>query len=289
MTMETEEIDISQEKVEDMAEDTDIDEKYLRKAMENEKADQRYQRCQEQYNNNEYDNERDIGDIKKAVKFLATTIYSVPTTPNFATIIDIKAPNNPNQIIVKTETEYPSIDKMDIDKDTFTNKHKFDLSDSEDRFIFENVLDSVDAYDPSELEDEEVPIVPDQDSTGYRRTPNFDYKLDVVEPNMTLYEKTHRKLVRILMGLNCIERSTEYWGGKESGGEFVINKNFILYMILMLNIINYTITSSILEIMTLLFTGTFILYLLGYVGIGLHELFTEKKENREFVDVRVNK
>jgi hypothetical protein len=288
MTTESEEIEVTQEKVEDLAEDADIDEKYVRNSMENQKVDQRYERFQYQYDNNEYESERSIGDIKKGIKFLGTTIYSIPTTPNFATVTDIRAPDDSNEIIINTETKYPSVSKEDIDKDIFSKEHRLDLSESRDKFIVDNVLDYVGANDPSELEDEKVPIVPDQDSS-YNETPAFDYRFDGVNPDMTIFNKSKRKLLRYLMRLNCLERTTKFWNVDGSKGEFKINKNIYLYLILILNVINYTTSIPILSIITTNMIFVFALYISIYICFGLFELFMRKEGNREFVEIQLNK
>lgn len=286
----TEQINIDECDVKQIKDSTNIEEEYIKESIERQRADEFFRKSEVDETDaddiNKFTNY--ISDLKTFGRFLIRCVYMRPTVPNFATVTDVRSPQDSNYISIKTETEYPVSNgkKYKKEKEIFSKTFKL-YNNPKDNEIIQRLLEYSNVSKPTQLIDKKIPIKPDQKDIHHKKTP-FEYSIDLNKSDMSFTGKIYRKYNRVMMRLNCYERSSMV-RGHNSNGEFRLNKNILLYFS-MLSILPTLFTS--IAFFDIMFTVSFISYsilLIINIIFGSLEFILDERDERSYVKQKLNK
>lgn len=279
-------IEIDSSDIDEITESTDIEEEYIIDSIERQNADLLFEESKRQ---KEESSSNTAEDIKKLSKFLARCVYMRPTTPNFATVTDVRSPENANFIRIKTETKYPECDGYRYKKEDEKSTRTFKLyNNNKDTTVLENLLDYTNASKPTDLIGKKIPITPDNTERRFGKS-KFDYKIDVKKPDMTISQRFHRVFRRVAMRTNCLERESEDKGTRDSYGDFVFNKNIFAY-IGILSFIPATFSQSTLfNSLFISFSVCYLILICFNILFAVLQIIFKNKGCRTYINQKLNK
>lgn len=289
ITKTPEDISISESDVKEMKKNTGIEKEYIEKAAEHQRADRRFKETGTKEDDSDNESTSYINKLKKGIKFISKCIYMNPDPPNFAKVKEVKAPKKSNNIKLTTELEYNKYNFINnnLNKDKKSNTHKFVLNNQYDKERLNYILEYVGVNKPSELKDKNIPTKPKQNRSKLSKT-KFNYDIDALSSDMTISDRLIRFKRRSLMRINCIERSSKF-GFESTFGDYEINKNILLYISLGLSIIEIMSDSIIIKRLLLFFVSVYILLFLYNLVYGISEILTKNKDERVYIQQKINK
>lgn len=280
-----EQIEISDSEIKSLSESTGINKKYIEKSVELDRADKRFKSQKRSRENKEKN--FDLKTLKDTFRFIQAQLIPIHTTPNFATVTSVNSPkDSPNEIILKTETEYPKLYKDKNNCEKMQKSFRFNISNDSNLEELNNILDYVGVNAPSELENKEIPTKPL--STTNHRSHLDEISYEIHNPKSTILGKFKYKSYRALMRLNCYERQTKYMGGDTGNGRFALNRNIYLLFTLLLTpflFINYDVIKYLIYITI----SPYLLTLFVSMLYGMYEIASKKSENRDYIKHKLKK
>lgn len=155
----SESVELTDEEIDSIADETGVDKKYIKKSIELERVDTLFK----EHNKNttkEKTDDNTLNKFKNAYLFLQNQLFSTPNIPNFAKVTSVESPENGfrKTIVVHTKTDYPSL--PDDEKDIIKKSFKFTVSKNYDLKKLNHILQSAGVEYPSELEDKLIPTKP---------------------------------------------------------------------------------------------------------------------------------
>lgn len=282
-------IRISESDVQEMKKNTGIEKEYIEKAAEHQRADKRFKEIETKEDDSDSESTSNINKLKKGIKFISKCVYMNPDTPNFAKVKEVKAPKKSNNIKLITELEYNKYNFIDnkLTKDKMSNTSEFVLNNQYDKERLNYLLEYVGVNKPSELKDKNIPTKPYQNSSRFGKT-KFNYDIDFLSSDMTISDRLIRFKRRSLMRINCIERSSKF-GFESTYGDYEMNKNILLYISLGLSIIEIMSDSIIIYGLLLFFVSVYIILFLYNLVYGISEILTKNKDERVYIQQKINK
>jgi len=279
-------IELTDDEIDSIANDTGIDKKYIEKSLELERADERLKRYNRKKNKkeNEIDFKNKIKISKNGILFIQNELFSTPTIPNFATVTDVKSPkNSDDKIILDTKTKHPPLPE-DNNKDYLEKSFTFNLSNYTDLNKINYILDYVGVDSISDIKDESIPTEPVSITNNSNSIDEISYDIHI--PSNTIIDKIKYKRDRLAMKFNCIERQSNFVGEKYHGN-YDINRNIFVIIALFISPL-LIINSNFFYILVISLLPYFIFLVHGLM-IGLQELLTKKSEDRSYIKQKIIK
>lgn len=168
------------------------------------------------------------------------------------------------------------------------------MSKQEDKDKIKQLISTSNANEPSELIGEKIPTKPTRDyrhtdSGIHHRSENryydFDYIIDVNHSKMTIRDVLNRYISRGLMKLNCVERCRKENNMRQ--GKYVINRNILFYLGLIIGILAFLTSSNILTGVTGILTGVYITIVFRSLVLGFYEFISNNPKNRDKIKNKI--
>lgn len=272
-------VELDDSDIEQISDESGVDEKYIKKSLELKRADNRY--CK---NKPPVKTDKSKNNLKILTLFIKNELITFPTIPNFAKIKSVKSPKeDSDKVILCTKTDYPKLKKQD--KNTIEKTFDFDLNDMVDYQKFNYILNYVDVDNPSDLEGKFIPTRPIS-VTNYRcRIDNISYEIHT--PKNTIAGKINYKIYRLFMRTKCIERYSDKLS-RTNSGRFGYNRNIYLLLTVLLSPLLFIDFNFAIH----LISATLFIYVLATVSsliIGLSEFLTEESSERYYIQKTIHK
>lgn len=237
-----------------------------------------------------------LGNIKNGLDYIRKCFYNTPTVPNYSEVININSPEDSEEIVIKTKTEFSNIfSEYEENKTHSIKEHTLDLSQNEDRDKIKKLISKTNISEPSELIGERIPTKPTKDYRYTDRLPyhrpknryyDFDYIIDVTHSKMTILEVINRYIYRILMKLNCIERYRKE--NNMNQGRYRLNRNIFLYVSFIIGMFALLTSSIFLTVLSGILTSAYITIVLRSLALGLYDFVSNNPENRYKIKSKLN-
>jgi len=204
-------LDISSEDINEMAEESEIDAKYIEQSINLQRADEFFKNADKKEKTNS-DKKLSLNKIKYGLKLLQKIIYTNAYIPNYATVTNVKASKKTKNITIISETEYPELPEDKFDDRLMTESKTFELP--EDKKKLEYLLNKANVDAPSELIGEKIPTIPKLKTESRRRISEIEYETHI--PKFTLWGRGKYMFKRTCMKLKLVERASSEAGHKLS-------------------------------------------------------------------------
>jgi hypothetical protein len=282
----SETIELTDDEIDSIVDDTGVDRKYIKKSLELERADNRLNRYNRKKNKkrNEIDFSNKIKISKNSILFVQNELFSTPTIPNFATVTDVKSPkNSDDKIVLDTKTKHPPLPE-DNNKDYLNKSFTFNLSKDIDLNEINYILNYVGVDSISDIKGESIPTKP-MSITNY--THNIDkISYNIHTPSDTIADRIEYKIDRLAMKFKCIERQSNLVAERYHGN-FGVNRNSFVILALSISPL-LIINSNFIYIILISLLPYFILLLHGLMT-GFSEVLTKKPEDRNYIKQKIIK
>lgn len=291
---ESKQEEITEEDIEDMAEESGIDKDIIIDSVETKRADELYQ----DYENCEEENEQNksaLDTISNFVTFVGKSAFRVTNVQKKGNVKKVETDEDEDKIVLVVEQEYPILPYEERESNMIQKEFEFDLESEKDDLDF--LIKKAGVSKPSELKGSDIPTIP---TDGEEKTNGMiEYKFDVPNKPKTILQKLGYNISRTVLYFNGVERFSKIYD-KSLDGEMFVNKNatllfsaiFLIFGVIIDLIIPTTLgylgSMLFLSMAGMLFV-TYGVMLMYNLFKGLVEFLSKEPEDRDYIKTVIEK